>query len=707
MFFSLRSWTLTLLIALMPAAAWAAGLNLLIQEKSISGPSALTQLGWAKRHAWVRIAPDADRHLNATSTATSDVTVQLFEDTVFVLQEQSREIAPQGGTTTIRYNLRSDPEGSAVLSATQGHLVGTITTGDHRVFRIMPGAEGIHRVEELDHSKFPDCATHSQENLALAHSITSAAKPPDSTPQADSGSQINVLVAYTQSVLLALGSTSAVQSLIATAISETNSGYSTSGVNTALNLVHTVQVSYDESGGFPTALNAITGTSDGQMDEVHALRNAYAADLVVLLIDNPDYCGMAHLPPTVSTSNAGLGFSVTAHNCATGYYSFGHEIGHNMGARHDRYVDSTSTARPYIDGFGYVNKSARIRSIMAYNNDCTASGFNCTRVNHWSSSDRLYSGTSVIGDSNNRNNNALNGSITAVANYRNATALYTLNVSKSSNGTGTVISNPAGISCGSTCSASFNTGTTVTLTATADSNSVFAGWSGSGCSGTGTCTVTMSAAQSVSATFNLKPAPVTPLSLTGLGGATGSEQHFQVRVPEGATDLQISISGGTGDADLYVKYADAASTSNYDCRPFADGNSETCTFAIPASGTWHIMISGWEEGPGFSGLTLTVTYQASGTAYTLSVSKAGAGSGTVSSSPAGVSCGVDCQEPFASGSTVTLTATPASGSKFNGWSGGGCTGNGSCTLSMSAARSVTATFAKSASITPILMLLLD
>ena len=294
MFSSLRSWALTILIALMPAAAWTAELNLLIQEKGISGPSALTKLGWAKRHAWVRIAPDAARHLNATSSASSDVTVQLFEDTVFVLQEQSRQVAPQG-STTIRYNLRSDPEGSAVLSATQGHLVGTITTGDHRVFRIMPGAEGIHRVEELDHSKFPDCATHSQENLALAHSITSAAaaEPSGSTAQADSGSQINVLVAYTQSVLSALGSTSAVQSLIATAISETNSGYSTSGVNTALNLVHAVQVSYDESGGFNAALDAITGFAHN-FDVGFLLQQCLEANAHDHVIVYQQYANLAH-----------------------------------------------------------------------------------------------------------------------------------------------------------------------------------------------------------------------------------------------------------------------------------------------------------------------------------------------------------------------------------------------------------------------------
>ena len=82
---------------------------------------------------------------------------------------------------------------------------------------------------------------------------------------------------------------------------------------------------------------------------------------------------------------------------------------------------------------------------------------------------------------------------------------------------------------------------------------------------------------------------------------------------------------------------------------------------------------------------------ASTTAYTLTVSKAGTGSGTISSSPAGITCGTDCSQSYASGAAVTLSATPASGSTFGGWSGA-CTGTGACTVTMSAVRSVGATF---------------
>ncbi|GAB4217035.1 MAG: hypothetical protein Fur007_18270 [Rhodoferax sp.] len=79
--------------------------------------------------------------------------------------------------------------------------------------------------------------------------------------------------------------------------------------------------------------------------------------------------------------------------------------------------------------------------------------------------------------------------------------------------------------------------------------------------------------------------------------------------------------------------------------------------------------------------------------YALTVSKSGTGSGTVTSSPTGIDCGATCSASFSSGTSVTLTATPASGSSFAGWSGA-CSGTGTCAVTMSAAQNVTATFSR-------------
>jgi hypothetical protein len=76
----------------------------------------------------------------------------------------------------------------------------------------------------------------------------------------------------------------------------------------------------------------------------------------------------------------------------------------------------------------------------------------------------------------------------------------------------------------------------------------------------------------------------------------------------------------------------------------------------------------------------------------LTVTPAGGGGGTVTSSPVGINCGNDCSQAYDAGTSVTLDAEPDATSTFAGWSGGGCTGTGSCTVTMNSSQSVTATF---------------
>jgi len=98
----------------------------------------------------------------------------------------------------------------------------------------------------------------------------------------------------------------------------------------------------------------------------------------------------------------------------------------------------------------------------------------------------------------------------------------------------------------------------------------------------------------------------------------------------------------------------------------------------------------WEPLPA-NGQNQQFSFQVAPQTFGLSVTRAGSGSGTVTSSPGGINCGADCSESYTSGTPVSLTATPASGSIFTGW-GGDCSGTGSCQVTMDAAKSVTATF---------------
>jgi hypothetical protein len=101
----------------------------------------------------------------------------------------------------------------------------------------------------------------------------------------------------------------------------------------------------------------------------------------------------------------------------------------------------------------------------------------------------------------------------------------------------------------------------------------------------------------------------TGVPISGIAGARSSQQLFQIDVPPGQDVLTVSIAGGTGDADLYVRRGSQPTTTAYDCRPFTGGNNETCTFNAPGAGTWFVMVRGFSA---FSGVTLTATYVATG-----------------------------------------------------------------------------------------------
>lgn len=88
-------------------------------------------------------------------------------------------------------------------------------------------------------------------------------------------------------------------------------------------------------------------------------------------------------------------------------------------------------------------------------------------------------------------------------------------------------------------------------------------------------------------------------------GGLQSQSFYTLEVPVGATNLSFVISGGSGDADLYVKAGSRPTTASYDCRPYLDGNNETCNISNVQPGTYHVMLNGYSQ---YAGVTLTGSY---------------------------------------------------------------------------------------------------
>jgi secreted trypsin-like serine protease len=105
-------------------------------------------------------------------------------------------------------------------------------------------------------------------------------------------------------------------------------------------------------------------------------------------------------------------------------------------------------------------------------------------------------------------------------------------------------------------------------------------------------------------TSNINATTTTVLSKTNLSGASGSWQHFPITVATGTLSLQVNMSGGTGDADLYVRQGSQPTTSSYNCRPYKSGNTESCSISNPTGGTWYVSVRGYTS---YSGVNLTAS----------------------------------------------------------------------------------------------------
>ncbi len=99
------------------------------------------------------------------------------------------------------------------------------------------------------------------------------------------------------------------------------------------------------------------------------------------------------------------------------------------------------------------------------------------------------------------------------------------------------------------------------------------------------------------------------VAVTGLSGAVNSTRDYTLVVPAGATQLSFTLSGGTGDADLYVRRGAQATSSTNDCSSAGGTNAETCSFATPSAATYHVRVQAYRA---YSGVSLVGNYTASG-----------------------------------------------------------------------------------------------
>jgi hypothetical protein len=162
--------------------------------------------------------------------------------------------------------------------------------------------------------------------------------------------------------------------LIALSLEQTNESFKNSGArNISLNLVHSQKIDYEDNGRehFGHLYRMVDG--QGVFSGVRRLRNEKRADVVALIVDDPSGCGLS----TRVAADADEAYVVVHHSCAALTYSLAHEVGHIIGARHDKQLDPTTSPFPY--GHGYIN-ATKWRDIMSYRIHCNG----CPRLPFWS-----------------------------------------------------------------------------------------------------------------------------------------------------------------------------------------------------------------------------------------------------------------------------------------------------------------------------------
>jgi hypothetical protein len=391
------------------------------------------------RYVYVDLALLPSREKEADG-APPEITFNLFPNANFIGVVKRVEESPEIGTAWIG-ELKGKAGGSFTIVVVEDTFIAHIASREG-IFEVSYAADELYRVVQIDQSQFRDHPEGTYEHLLDNLPVDGAAPEGegglqtdgfapegdgglqadgvapegDGGLQADSGSIIDIMVAYTDDARAAEGSTAAMKARIALAVTETNQSYANSGVNPRLRLVHVEEYSYAETGNLNTDLARFRGVGDGYFETIHSLRNTYGADMVGLIVENGgSYCGLASAIYATATT----AFQVTDRGCATGYYSFGHEFGHLQAARHDIYVDPSTT--PYAYGHGYVHRGStaaqRWRTIMAYNDYCSVVGYNCTRLKWWSNPSKFYNGA-AMGNSTAQNYRVLNNTPSTVANFR-------------------------------------------------------------------------------------------------------------------------------------------------------------------------------------------------------------------------------------------------------------------------------------------------
>ena len=321
--------------------------------------------------------------------------------------------------------------GEATFVVRNDKITGQLQIAD-RTFRIEPVSEGMHRISEIRIDRLRPDAPHPKPRVTAEdqRSTVGTAEQPTFAESTTPDTIVDVLAPYT----MRASRRGDILADINLAVSLVNRAYRNSRVKVRLNLRETMLVAgYDETAysysGTLYNLTDMNGADSDALgrrmfDAVRLRRDQVGADLVALFRQGGEFCGQAWVIEKPAPAYSSYGFSQISRDCIAGH-TLAHELGHNMGLNHDRYVEPREPVSQY--NYGFVRVRQRDRDIMSYPDRCRDVGLKCVLRNRFSNPRQFIDGarfgrfqkTKGAADASRR----LNETRAAISEYRDAGAL--------------------------------------------------------------------------------------------------------------------------------------------------------------------------------------------------------------------------------------------------------------------------------------------
>ena len=307
-----------------------------------------------------RVKRSQRAQVNAAALKQATLNINLFPDRKTVAIRDREEKTAKGGRIWIG-RILGEPLSRVTFAENGGVVAGSIEMpryGGSELFELAPTTAGDYTISEVQMS-----------GDVCPVVVPTGQVPPGggAPPVAGDGSVavIDILVVYSSASRTAYGQ-AGIEAMIQAAVADANTAYLNSQISATLNLKAMVETPYVEDGSISNALARLQAPADGYMDEVHALRETYAADIVSLVCEDSTSAGIGYVMTTPSASFAPYAFNVVFSGALSGL-TLPHEIGHHMGCQHNRENSSSPGAFPYAYGMRRCTTDGTgFRTVMSY-----------------------------------------------------------------------------------------------------------------------------------------------------------------------------------------------------------------------------------------------------------------------------------------------------------------------------------------------------